>query len=421
MLGRMASIRSTAQPLAETARRDGALRALALPTYPRFFVSGFFWNTARWLSLFTGSYLVYHQSGSTLLVQLVGAAYFAPLFVGGLAGGVVADRFDRLRVLRLQFWLLVAVALVIGVVVVAGRSQPWQIYLAMVLMGLGGVADLTCRRALIGDLTGAELLGNAFALEAINQTSGTLIGNLLGGAIINVAGSGVAFCASGLCCALAAVCLIGVRVPARARVAPARAALRAQLAEGLRYTARHRALLGLLSISVVMNVFYFTYLPLVPVFAKGLGVNAFWTGVLGSAAGGGSLLGACLIAAADRRAWRVRLYAGGVGIALSALIVFALATMYPMAFGALIVAGVGMSGFSTMQATLVLSVSEEHVRGRVMGVLSMAIGTLPLAMFALGAIAEASGPVAAVTGSGLLGLAALAACWAAGGEMRAIE
>ncbi|HZQ36278.1 MAG TPA: hypothetical protein VFD32_10115, partial [Dehalococcoidia bacterium] len=91
-----------------------------------------------------------------------------------------------------------------------------------------------------------------------------------------------------------------------------------------------------------------------------------------------------------------------------------------LALSGLLVAGVGTAGFSTMQATLVLSVSDEAMRGRVMGVLSMAIGSLPLALFALGAIAEATGAVVAVAGSGLLGLAALALCWSLGREMRAI-
>lgn len=416
----MAATGGVGRQLAVTEARGGVFRTLALPTYPRFFASGGCWNVARWLGLFTASYLVYHQSGSTLLVQLVGAAYFAPLFVGGLLAGVIADRFDWLRLLRLQFWLLAAVSLGIGAVTIGGHVQPWQIYMAMALIGLGGVADLTCRRALIGDLTGPRLLANAMALEAINQTGGSLLGNLLGGAIVDLAGSGEAFCACGLLCALAAVCLVGVHVPPRERGALNRVPLSRQLGSGVRYAAGHRALLGVLGITVVMNVFFYTYLPLVPLFAGRLGVNAFWTGVLGSAAGFGSLAGACLIATADRPAWRVRIYAGGVGLALAALVVFALATVYPLALAGLLVAGAGTAGFSTMQATLVIYVSDEAVRGRVMGVLSMAIGSLPLALFALGAIAEATGAVAAVAGSGLLGLAALALCWSFGREMRAI-
>ncbi|HZQ34320.1 MAG TPA: MFS transporter, partial [Dehalococcoidia bacterium] len=324
MLRSMAATGDAERRIGAREVRGGIFRALALPTYPRFFASGVCWNIARWLSLFTASYLVYHQSGSTLLVQLVGTAYFAPLFVGGLAAGVIADRFDRLRVLRLQFWLLAAASLGIGFVAIAGRSQPWQIYLAMALMGLGGVADLTFRRALIGDLTGVRLLANAMALEAISMTGGSLLGNLLGGAIVDLAGSGEAFCGCGILCATAALCLVGVRVPPRSREIPAYGSLIAQLGEGVRYAARHRALLGVLGVTVVMNVFFYTYLPLVPLFAGRLGVNAFWTGVLGSAAGCGSLAGACLIAAVDRPPWRVRFYAGGVGVALAGLVVFAL-------------------------------------------------------------------------------------------------
>src|SRR5947199_10248673 len=80
----------------------GAFSALSIPTYTRFWISGWMWNIARWLGLFTGSYLVYHRGGSTLQVQLVGVAYFAPMFLGGLAGGVIADPFDRLRLVVLQ-------------------------------------------------------------------------------------------------------------------------------------------------------------------------------------------------------------------------------------------------------------------------------------------------------------------------------
>jgi len=400
--------------------RSGVFRALSVPTYPRFWLSGCCWNIARWLSLFTGSYLVYHQTGSTLLVQLVGAAYFAPMFVAGAVSGVVADRFDRLRILRVQLWLLVAVSVLVAADIIAGLAQPWHIYPAMVLIGFGGVTDMTCRRALIVDLTGTALLANAFALESISMTGGTLLGNLFGGAVVDVAGSGAAFLGTGLLCTLAVLALARVRVPVKPHAPRPHGSVRSQLAEGLRYVAHSHVLVGLLSITVIMNVFFYPYLPLVPVFAKQLGVNALWTGVLGAAAGAGSLLGAFLIAAADQPRRRVGLYAGGTAIALSALLWFALSGRYALALVALFVAGAGLAGFSTMQPTLVLYVTDEALRGRVMGVLSMAIGTLPIALFALGAVAEVTGPAKAVAGSSIIGLVALATCWFVGRSMRAI-
>jgi MFS family permease len=63
------------------------------------------------MGLFAASYVVFHRGGATLEVQLVGTSFFAPMFIGGLAGGVIADRFDRRRVLVLQLWLLAGVSL----------------------------------------------------------------------------------------------------------------------------------------------------------------------------------------------------------------------------------------------------------------------------------------------------------------------
>ena len=60
-------------------------------------------------------------------------------------------------------------------------------------------------------------------------------------------------------------------------------------------------------------------------------------------------------------------------------------------------AGVGMSGFGSMQATMVLLSTDEKMRGRVMGIMSMFIGVMPLGTLVLGGLAEWLGPGTAVT------------------------
>jgi MFS family permease len=396
----------------------GVFAAWHTPSFPALWFSGLLWNVARWISLFTGSYLVYHQSGSTLLVQLVGTAFFAPMFLGGLAGGVIADRMDRRLVLVAQIWIVVAVSAVIGFDCLSGKAEPWHIYPAMALLGCGAVADMTCRRALIADVVGPSLLANAFALESVSMTAGSLAGNLLGGAVIDLAGSGQAFLGAGILCAVAALLLTPVRLDTR-REHRLVASVRRQLVDGLCYATRNRALIGVLGVTVVMNVFFYTYMPLVPVFAKRLDVNAFWTGALGGAAGLGALVGAFVIASADRPHRRVAFYCGGTLIALAGLVCFAFANAYALALAALTVAGAGTAGFSTMQSTLVMQTTTAEMRGRAMGALSMAIGTLPIALFVLGAIAEATGPVSALGTSALIGIVALAVCWTKSPALRA--
>ena len=102
------------------------------------------------------------------------------------------------------------------------------------------------------------------------------------------------------------------------------------------------------------------------------------------------------------------------------LIVFANMTWYPLAFAALFVAGLSGSGFGTTQAALVVSLVEETLRGRALGVLSMAIGALPFGMFSLGLIAQRTNPQLALTLSVGTGFALLVGWQARRPHLRAL-
>jgi hypothetical protein len=165
---------------------------------------------------------------------------------------------------------------------------------------------------------------------------------------------------------------------------------------------------SVLGVTVIVNLFYFSYTPLVPVFGERLGVGAFLTSLLLSANALGSIAGASLIAR-GLPFGRGQIYVGGSTVALCALLVFAIAGWYPACLLALMIAGVGTSGFATMQSVLVMVNASDDMRGRAMGLLSMSIGVLPLAMLLLGLGAQAVGPTTGVMVSASLGLAALAA------------
>src|SRR5229473_1211075 len=109
-----------AQPLEEP-DRGGTFAALAVPSFGLLWASGWFWNATRWMSVFLCSYLVNDLTGSPFLVQLVGAAFFAPMFLGGAIAGTVADRFDRRRTMARQLVALTPIALLMGVLVTSGN------------------------------------------------------------------------------------------------------------------------------------------------------------------------------------------------------------------------------------------------------------------------------------------------------------
>jgi MFS family permease len=249
-----------------------------------------------------------------------------------------------------------------------------------------------------------------------------MIGTLLGGAITNVVGIGYAFLLIALAYAAAWLALLGLPRPVRAAAPRARASLRRDVVAGLAYVRHEPAIIGILAVTVFMNLCYFTYLPLVPVFAERLGANAFWAGALASAAGCGALVGSMLVAAfVPERIGRGWTYIAGAGLAMAGLLGFAFAPWYPLAWAALAVAGLGQAGFASLQGALILLAAQADMRGRAMGVLSMAIGVLPFGMVLLGLTAQVTDPTVAVSVSALLGLGGLVGWTARAPALRAIR
>jgi MFS family permease len=371
-------------------------------------MSGWLWNMTRWMAVFLGSYLVNQLTGSPFLVQCVGAALFAPMFFGGAIAGVVADRFDRRTTILRQLLLLTPLAVAMGALVVSGAVRVWMVYPFMLAVGVGGVVDMTSRRALVYDLVGERRATNALALETMSLSGGNTLGALFGGAVIQFVGIGEAFFLMAALYAGSFLLLLGVPSPKPSRTEIPSASVLADLRQGVAAVARNRTLVSLLGITVIMNLFYFSFMPLVPVFGERMEVSALLTGLLASALGVGMMLGAFMWAAwASQR--RGLVYIGGSFVALTFLLLFAATDVYILAFTALIAAGIGASAFGTMQGVLTMDAAGPELRGRAMGVLSMAIGSLPFGMLLLGGLAQATTPGVAVALSVLAGFFVLGA------------
>jgi predicted MFS family arabinose efflux permease len=294
-----------------------------------------------------------------------------------------------------------------GVIVLAGEVRTWMVYPFILLVGIGQMVDMTSRRALLFEFVGEQRITNAMALEAVSMTGGAMLGNALGGGMISLLGIGETFLLMAAFYAAGYALLAGVPAPPSSARPKSRASLATELLAGFRYVRSQPALVSVLGVTVLMNTFYFTFVPMVPVFADRLEVGALLAGVLASANAFGSMLGT-LVLARGLSFKRGAIYVGGCVIALISLLVFAAVNVYLIALLALAIAGVGMAGFATMQSVLVMISASPEMRGRAMGILSMAIGALPFSMLALGLAAQAIGPAAAVMGSVVIGLVAMA-------------
>ncbi len=391
----------------EPAPRGGVRASFAVPGFRRTWCTGWLWHGSRWMAIFISTYEVNRRTGNPLLVQLVGSVFFAPMFFGGILAGLVSDRFDRARTVSNQLAVLAPASIVMGSLVLAGIAPLWAIYVFVLLVGIGNVVDMTSRRTFVLDLVGPTLITNAVALESFALFGGNTLGTASGGALIDAIGVGAVYLVVGGLYLAAFLVFRGVpRVPAARAPSAAPVSVRADLREGLVLLRANAALRSLLGVTVIMNFFLFAFMPLIPVFAERLRVGALLAGLLAAANGLGTMTGSLLIATVQPRHRGLIYVLGGAG-GMVMLAVFANLGVYVLALGALYLCGFCSAGFGATQGSLVASITDPAVRGRAMGLLSMAIGSLPFGMFSLGVLARQTDPQIAVTASVAAGLLVL--------------
>jgi MFS family permease len=380
----------------------------AAPGFTPTYAVGVVWGLCRWAIGFLGAYVVTDLTGSPRLVQLTGALLWAPLLFAGLIGGAISDRWPRRALLFAQFCVLGPLTAGIGVLSLLDRLPLWVLYLYMLVAGFGWVIDMTVRRAMVYDLVGDHHIDRAMALEGLASSFGLAAGALAGGVLIETAGVAGAYLAVAGAIGVATLLLTAVPSVGSSRPeANARPSLRAEIVEGFRLVGRWPILASVLGVTAMTNLFHFSYFPMVPVIADLLDASPAATGALAAATGLGMAVGALVILRAPAR--RGLIYTVGSAGGFVFLLGFAAFDRYLLVFAALLVASSFVGLFAATQSALVMTSVGEEVRGRAMGLLSMAIGMLPIGMVCLGELAEAVGPRSALLASNLIGLIALAA------------
>ena len=391
------------------AEPTGASRPLlAEPDFLRLWLAGACAATARWLEMLAVGIFVFEVTGSPLLVAAMLMLRMLPLALFGAWSAEVAGRFDRRRVLQATLGGLTLLSGTLAALAALGWLEVWHVAVGAFLTGIAWAMDFPLRRTLLADVAGGARLGTAMSLDTVASSGTRMAGPLLGGGLYAAAGMDGAFLLMTVVQGFAALTLFGL--PAAVRHASTRAsgvvgALRTALSElrGL------PAVQGTLAVTVVFNVWCFPVISMVPVLgSEQLRLGPFEVGVLASMEGLGSLLGALWLAAFARHGHFQALFAGSVLLYLLVAVGFANATDALLAGTLLFVMGVSMAAFAAMQSTLTLLGAPEASRHRMMGLLSVFIGTGPIGFAHLGLLAAWLGAPAACTIVALEGLVALA-------------
>ncbi|WP_119422131.1 MFS transporter [Desertibaculum subflavum] len=377
------------------------------PDFWRLWSVGLIASVVRWVEMVAVGVVVYDRTGSAFTVALITMLRMLPMGLFGAFVGTLADRFDRRRSLAAVTLLLALTSGVLAAIAAAGALEVWHLAVASLINGIGWVIDIPVRRMLMGESVGRERMGQAMALDIVASNASRMVGPALGGFLLAGAGIEGAFGMGALMYVAAIIATLSIE----ARIAPAAAAgaVLARTIESFRIALADRRIAATLSVTVIFNLFGWPFTSMIPVIGRDqLGLGPEGVGILTSVDGVGACIGALALAWALTPRWHRAGYVGGVALYLTALAAFALSPAPLPAGLALIVTGIGGAGFATLQTTIVYLAAPVELRSRMLGVLSVCIGTGPLGFLWLGWLADRIGAPEAVAVTGGLGLTALA-------------
>jgi MFS family permease len=388
--------------------------------FRRIWIAGSLGWMMRWLELLAVGVFTFEVTGSALMVALMTMVRMLPMLLFSAFTGAIADSLDRRLMLLWGLGTLAVVSAILTVLSLTGHLELWHVAAGAFASGIYMTLEFPVRRTMLGIIAGAKAgtggAGMAMTLDSGSNHCMRLIGPIVGGLLLEAHGLPGVYILGTVMFAIGFVMVLGARYEAPAQTGSGSGSrILAQIIEGFSYIRTNPRIMSTLFITVALNLCGFPYGAMVPVIGdQVLGQSATATGMLISADAAGALLGVIVIANLARPRHYARLYLYGSIIFLCMVFAFSLSYWYPASLGLLFLAGLGVSGFAAMQSTIVFTSAPPEMRGRMMGVVAICIGTGPIGVLQVGLLADWFGgamSVSIITVEGLVALLVAALIW----------
>lgn len=389
------------EPAAVAARRRAGVipslttfSSLAYRNYRFMWLGQLGHSASLWMEQVARPVLILELTGSAFLVGLVMATRMAPMLIFGLVAGVAADRLDKRRLLLTTQAVTMATHFVLAFLILAGMVEVWHVFVTAFVSGTSMSFNQPARQSLIPRLVPQEALLNAIALNTAAMNVMRIGGGALAGVLLIPLGIGGVYLINGLL-------FIGVMAVTWAiQVAREEKATRqrtsswlGELAEGLAFVTKGH-LVYVVGLAFILFVFGFPYqgvfVPLLAIDVLDLGDSG--VGWLVATTGIGALIGSLIMATRQRFERRGLLLLVFLIIFSAALIVTSQSTWIPLTLLTLLVVGAAGVSYMALTTTILLENSPPEIQGRVMSVVSLDRGLVPLGAIIAGTLASVLGP-----------------------------
>lgn len=325
--------------------------------------------------------------GTTVTLQ------FLPIMLFTLFGGVVADKVDKLKLLKVTQSLALVQAAILGVLVSTGTVELWHVYVLALFLGCVNAMDGPVRQSFVVELVGREQLVNAVALNSTTFNVARILGPAAAGVTIGALGIAAAFWinAASFIGVLLAYHLMRTSQLYRGDRRPLKGGVASQVSEGIRYAAKTPSIAFILILVGFIGTFAFNTIAVIPLVAEFiLHSDAAGFGFLTSCMGAGSLVSALVLAATGRSTRRV-LWASAIAF-VGIFGAIAMSESYALTAGLIVLWGMAGVAFSTNANTTLQLLAPEEMRGRVISMYQLLFaGSTPVGSYLTGVLSERIG------------------------------
>jgi MFS family permease len=361
--------------------------------------------TGTWVNATATAWLVLQLTDSGVALGVNVALLFVPILFLGAWGGVLADRYDKRRILVWTQSAFAVNALALFLLVIGGVAQLWMVYVLSLLAGVVTAIDNPTRQSFYVEMVGEEAVTNAVSLNSAAFTGSRILGPALAAALIATAGMAWPFLLDAISYVAVIAALLMMR-PAEFHPQERTTRERGLLKAGLQYVWRTDELRTPLLIMAGVFTFSFNFAVLLPLLAeRTFGGSAGTFGALSALAGLGSFLGAMTMANRARTPTMSRLgvFAAASGLALVAV---GLAPTLGVALVVMVPVGFAVMAFMITGNTMLQLEARPQARGRVMALYGVVfLGSTPIGSPIAGWVGQYLGPRVGLIGGGVIALA----------------
>ncbi len=356
--------------------------------------------SGTWMQSVAQGWLVYSLTKSPFYLGIVAASGALPIMILTLAGGVIADRFPKKKLLLLTQALSILPALALGVLTSMGIATVWHIAVIAFFLGAINAIDIPVRQSFLIEMVGKGDIVNAIALNSAVFNGSRIIGPVIAGVSIAYFGIPACFFINALSFIAVIIALAMMQSPGRSTVT-SEGVIR-DFMKGIRFIRGRREILHVISLIAVFSLVGIPYINLIPVFAgevyhegpRGLGF-------LVGASGIGALTAALGIAVAGNIGNKLRFMSAAALCFSFALIVFSLTGLFWLALVVIAVGSWGMVSYLASANSFIQVSVPDELRGRVMSVYSFVfLGIVPVGNTLMGITADLIGTRQAVLWGG---------------------